>query len=109
LESLAEDGAVGVTFVECLDQCERGDVVVARAAPTVRRGSTEVRAVWLERLAGDDLTGELRRWLIAGGPGVVALPPSLARNVIAEDMATDVPAEGVPRLGHETNRGGVGR
>jgi hypothetical protein len=93
LERLAADGVAGLTFVECLDECERGDVVVARPAPAVRRGLTEARPVWLERVAGDELTDHLCRWLVAGGPGVAALPTALAQHVIAKEGTTGAPVQ----------------
>lgn len=76
LDRLAADGVARITYVECLDECERGDVVVARPSPT--RRASGVRPVWFERLAGDALTGELQRWLNDGGPGAVPLPDRLA-------------------------------
>ncbi|WP_307793658.1 hypothetical protein [Actinotalea soli] len=74
LRRLERDGVVRLTLVECLDECERGDVVVAR-----RRRAARARSgpVWFERLAGDEATAELGRWLTRGGPGDAAVPTPL--------------------------------
>lgn len=81
LRRLAGAGAARLTFVECLDECERGDVVVARPAGRCRR--TGAAPVWFERLAGDGPTARLADWLRAGGPGAVLLPAELAHLVVA--------------------------
>jgi hypothetical protein len=75
LRALAERGSGRLTWVECLDECERGDVVVARPAASHRRSGS--RPVWFERLAGDRPTQHLENWLIQGGPGAAPLPPAL--------------------------------
>lgn len=74
LRAIDEAGEVRLTLVECLDECERGDVVVVRPGVDVR---TVARPAWFAGLAGDELTGALRDWLRAGGPGVATLPESL--------------------------------
>lgn len=86
LHGLADDGVARLTLVECLDQCERGDVVVAR--PTARCRRAGARAVWFERLAGDDATAELAAWLRLGGPGAAPVPEPLLGHVI-ERASTD--------------------
>ncbi|MCU1432007.1 MAG: hypothetical protein JWP95_1112 [Actinotalea sp.] len=80
LRRLRADGVARVTLSECLDECERGDVVVAR--PTRSGRARAGRPVWFERLAGDALTAELTGWLRAGGPGTADLPPTLEPLVI---------------------------
>ncbi|GEA79726.1 hypothetical protein Cde04nite_26670 [Cellulomonas denverensis] len=80
LRHLADSGVARLTTVDCLDACDRGDVVVARPSGACRR--TGARPVWFERLAGDEVTGELARWLRCGGPGVARLPDRLVGNVI---------------------------
>jgi (2Fe-2S) ferredoxin len=83
LARLRELDALGVarlTLAECLDECNRGDVVVARPARPGRRRSG--RTVWLERVAGDELTGALASWLDQGGPGQADVPASLVPFVI---------------------------
>lgn len=81
LERLGERGVARLTFVDCLDECERGDVVVAR--PTAAQRAAGARPVWFERLAGDQSTGTLGRWLEDGGPGAAAVPVALADHVLA--------------------------
>jgi (2Fe-2S) ferredoxin len=95
LERLAADGIAHLTFAECLDECERGDVVVVRPAPAARRAAA-ARPVWFERLAGDEATGELRRWLADGGPGVAPLPATLNGHVITKDDAGSATAGADP-------------
>lgn len=80
LDNLAASGVARVRYVECLDECERGDVVVAR--PTAGHRERGIGPTWFERLAGDELTGELREWLRTGGPGACPLPKALRGFVI---------------------------
>ncbi|QDW61550.1 hypothetical protein [Oerskovia sp. KBS0722] len=75
VEGIAATGDAGLTLVDCLDACERGDVVVVRPAPAVR---AEHAPVWFERLAGDASSESLHRWVRAGGPGRSPLPEDLA-------------------------------
>ena len=76
LRALGEAGRARLTLVECLDRCERGDVLVVR--PTSPGREQGGRPVWFDRLAGDALTGELGGWLDAGGPGLADVPDALA-------------------------------
>lgn len=80
LERLEASGVTRLTLVECLDECERGDVVVAR--PASRNRSAGAPPVWFEHLAGDELTDELAHWLTLGGPGAVPVPLALRELVI---------------------------
>lgn len=80
LRAVAERGAARLTLVECLDECERGDVVVARPAGACRRAGA--RPVWFERLAGGRSTDALEAWLRGGGPGSRPVPPELAGHVL---------------------------
>ena len=75
LRALESSGVAGVTLVECLDECERGDVVVVRPSGPGRRAGG--RSVWFERLAGDDATDALGTWLADGGPGRAPVPDVL--------------------------------
>ncbi|MBL0886236.1 hypothetical protein [Myceligenerans indicum] len=86
LERLDVEGVARLTLSECLDECERGDVVVAR--PSAAGRAVRGRPVWFERLAGDEQTGVLRTWLVEGGPGVAAVPRPLMPLVI-ERRVTD--------------------
>jgi len=75
---------VRLTLVDCLDECERGDVVVVRPCATVGAAG---RAEWFAGLAGDQATGALRAWVRAGGPGLSLLPPELASLHLARSDA----------------------
>jgi (2Fe-2S) ferredoxin len=87
LQHLADEGLARLTLSECLDQCERGDVVVARPSGRCRRAGA--RPVWFARLAGDDATAQLAAWLRDGGPGAVPLPDRLHEHVIERAAADD--------------------
>ncbi|MCR6690157.1 hypothetical protein [Cellulomonas sp.] len=87
LREVAARGVARLTFVECLDECERGDVVVARPTRAARHAGA--RPVWFERLAGDPATGLLEEWLQAGGPGRAPLPHGLTPMVIARTAEDD--------------------
>jgi len=91
LRGIAARGAARLTLVECLDECERGDVVVAR--PTAERRGAGEPPVWFERLAGDRASGALEAWLRDGGPGARPLPPELAACAIRRG---DAPGAGEP-------------
>lgn len=90
LEQLRDRGLADLTTSECLDECERGDVVVVRPSRVGRqRGG---RPVWFERLAGDATTAGLARWLELGGPGVAEVPDALTSHRIARSSAAlDLP------------------
>ncbi|GHS86922.1 hypothetical protein AGMMS50218_07760 [Actinomycetota bacterium] len=93
LQDLERAGTTRLTLVECLDECERGDVVVVRPTRAARRRAHT--PVWLERLAGDGATAALDGWLRAGGPGTAPVPTALVGLVIDRDgSAEDVTAAG---------------
>jgi (2Fe-2S) ferredoxin len=75
MRRIEADGLARLTLSECLDECERGDVVIARPSTSGRAAGG--RPVWFQRLAGDDPTMSLRRWLEQGGPGLSVLPVEL--------------------------------
>lgn len=90
LEQLRDRGLADLTTSECLDECDRGDVVVARPSRIGRRCGG--RPVWFERLAGDAATADLARWLELGGPGVAEVPDGLTPHRIARSSAAlDLP------------------
>ncbi|WP_235521096.1 hypothetical protein [Cellulomonas sp. Leaf395] len=74
-----------LTLSECLDECNRGDVLVVRPASGRRR---DARPVWLERIAGDELTQELENWLTDGGPGRAPTPESFDPHIIDRSNRT---------------------
>lgn len=75
LRELEYRGLVRLTLSDCLGQCDRGDVVVVRPIPG--GASRAARPVWLERLAGVELTQALADWLSTGGPGCGDTPEPL--------------------------------
>jgi (2Fe-2S) ferredoxin len=87
LQRLEACGTTRLTLAECLDECERGDVVVVRPAPATR--GRRARPVWLERLAGDELTGVLGDWLADGGPGRAPTPRPLRSHLIPRAKVQD--------------------
>lgn len=85
LHGIAETGDARLTVVDCLDECERGDVVVVRPVPAARAAGP----TWFEQLAGDELTDALHCWIRAGGPGRAPLPDRLVPRVIqTQDTAS---------------------
>jgi (2Fe-2S) ferredoxin len=80
LRRLDADGVARLTLSECLDECERGDVVVARPSAAGRQALG--KPVWFERLAGDERSARLRCWLERGGPGIEDVPADLKSLVI---------------------------
>ncbi|WP_253877730.1 hypothetical protein [Promicromonospora umidemergens] len=81
-------GVARLTLSECLDECERGDVVVARPSGAGREAAG--RPVWFERLAGDEPTARLCQWLQDGGPGVEDVPEELVPLIIDRAGSNDM-------------------
>lgn len=75
LRDLADKNATPLTVVDCLDACERGDVVVVR--PSAAGRAAGVAPVWLQWVAGPGAIADLGAWLAAGGPGEAAEPAGL--------------------------------
>lgn len=69
---LAGSGRVRVT--DCLDACERSNVVVVGPSPDGRRAGA--RPVWLANVLHPETVDEVVAWVQAGGPGVED-PPGL--------------------------------
>jgi len=87
LRDIASRGTATLHEVECLDQCNQGDVVVVRPCAVARRRGG--KPVWFSGVAGDDLTGLLEEWLRDGGPGHREVPEPLAEKQIDRDAAED--------------------
>jgi (2Fe-2S) ferredoxin len=102
LQRLQAHGTVRLTLSECLDECNRGDVVVAR--PSTAGRANGAKPVWFQRLAGEQATAALVRWLEGGGPGLAPLPDELSPQIIdrAPSVEPAVPA-GVETTQHATN------
>ena len=80
LRVIAARGTVRLHEVECLDECNQGDVVVARPCGRARRRGG--RPVWFSGIAGDEQTGVLEDWLSCGGPGCAEVPEPIAGSRI---------------------------
>ena len=73
------DGRVRVT--DCLDACERSNVVVVQPSRVARaRGAGPV---WLGGILDEDAVRAVAAWARAGGPGLARLPRRLARHVVS--------------------------
>lgn len=69
----AEVGAgCRVRVTDCLDACERSNVMVVSPSPAGRRAGA--RPVWLGEILHDGTTDDVISWVNAGGPGVVDAP-----------------------------------
>lgn len=71
-DSLA--GVARVRRVDCLDACERANVVVVQPSAEGRRAGG--RPVWLGLVNDLDAAGDISSWIAAGGPGL-AEPPDV--------------------------------
>ena len=65
-EGLGDAGRVRVS--DCLDACERSNVVVVAPSPAGRRAGA--RPVWLSGVLHPDTVAEIVAWVRGGGPGV---------------------------------------
>ncbi len=63
-------------LADCLDACERSNVVVVRP-----RGRGTPRPVWLGDVLLEERTRAVGAWVAAGGPGGAPLPPELEHCV----------------------------
>ncbi|CAL9648851.1 hypothetical protein SUDANB130_06542 [Streptomyces sp. enrichment culture] len=57
---------------DCLDACERANVVVIQPSATGRRAGG--RPVWLGLVNDRDATVDIAAWVAGGGPGVTGPP-----------------------------------
>ena len=71
-------GAAGgrVRVAQCLAHCELSNMVVVNPSPAGRAAGG--RPTWLGEVLTDDAVDRVVRWVEAGGPGIVPLPPELA-------------------------------
>ncbi|KAJ8145017.1 hypothetical protein OY671_001908 [Metschnikowia pulcherrima] len=86
---IAETGDARSTVVDCLDACERGDVVVVRPVPAARAAGP----AWFEQSAGDELTAASHSWIRAGGPGSAPLPDQSAPRAISTQAEVPPPPD----------------
>lgn len=92
VRGLAERRGTGLTVVDCLDACERGDVVVVR--PSTAGRAAGGAPAWFQKLADAEAMATVGEWLDAGGPGVAPQPSALARFHI-DDLPVDPDVEAV--------------
>jgi (2Fe-2S) ferredoxin len=71
-ESLA--GVATIRLTDCLDACERANVLVIQPSPEGRRAGG--RPAWLGLVNDPDATADITAWIKAGGPGL-ADPPDI--------------------------------
>jgi (2Fe-2S) ferredoxin len=64
-----------VRVSDCLDVCERSNVIVLSPSPEGRAAGA--RPVWLGQVHDQDAVAEITDWVAAGGPGVAEPPPVL--------------------------------
>ncbi|EPH43545.1 (2Fe-2S) ferredoxin domain-containing protein [Streptomyces aurantiacus] len=67
-------GSASVRVVNCLDACERANVLVVQPSAEGRRAGG--RPVWLGLVNDPDVTADITAWIEAGGPGL-ADPPGV--------------------------------
>ena len=75
LRAAAGDGAVRVLVSDCLDQCDRSNVVVLRPSRSARKGGA--RPLWLGGVLAAQQTAALADWLRRGGPVAGAVPKAV--------------------------------
>lgn len=68
-------GAAQVRVSDCLDACDRSNVVVVTPSAAGRRAGG--RPVWLGEMLEPASTATLARWATAGGPGLADRPQPL--------------------------------
>ncbi len=66
---------VRVQISDCLDVCDRSNVLVVRPSAAGRRRGG--RPVWLGAVLRGEQVDVVTAWVRAGGPGLADVPPSL--------------------------------
>lgn len=69
------DGAATVRVTDCLDACERANVIVIQPSAAGRRAGG--RPVWLGLVNDLDATTDITGWIKDGGPGITQPPDIL--------------------------------
>ena len=72
LEQAARRTGARLVVADCLDACDRSNVVVVRP-----RGRGTPRPVWLGDVLDEERTHAVAAWAQAGGPGAAPLPAAL--------------------------------
>ncbi|MFD8298779.1 (2Fe-2S) ferredoxin domain-containing protein [Streptomyces bauhiniae] len=68
----AVDGTATVRVTDCLDACERANVVVVQPSAAGRKAGG--RPVWLGLVNDRDAPADIAAWVESGGPGVTEPP-----------------------------------
>ncbi|MFF1279699.1 (2Fe-2S) ferredoxin domain-containing protein [Streptomyces sp. NPDC058299] len=68
----ALDGKATVRVTDCLDACERANVVVVQPSPAGREAGG--RPVWLGLVNDSDAGADIATWIEGGGPGLTEPP-----------------------------------
>ncbi|WP_030751071.1 hypothetical protein [Streptomyces sp. NRRL F-5135] len=71
----ALDATATVRVVDCLDACERANVIVVQ--PSAEGRGNGGRPVWLGLVNDPDATADITTWVKGGGPGVTDPPDIL--------------------------------
>ncbi|GAA1172006.1 hypothetical protein GCM10009654_31490 [Streptomyces hebeiensis] len=71
----ALDATATVRVVDCLDACERANVIVVQ--PSAEGRGNGGRPVWLGLVNDPDATADIATWVKGGGPGVTDPPDIL--------------------------------
>ncbi|MFE6152194.1 (2Fe-2S) ferredoxin domain-containing protein [Streptomyces sp. NPDC057889] len=68
----ALDGSATVRVTDCLDACERANVIVVQPSTAGRKAGG--RPVWLGLVNDPDATADITAWIEGGGPGLTEPP-----------------------------------
>lgn len=68
----ALDGSATVRVTDCLDACERANVIVVQPSTAGRKAGG--RPVWLGLVNDADATADITAWIEGGGPGLTEPP-----------------------------------
>lgn len=68
----ASGSGVRVRVTDCLDACERSNVMVV--SPSAAGREAGARPVWLGDMLDDDAVTDVVEWALSGGPGVAEAP-----------------------------------
>ncbi|MGW2354039.1 (2Fe-2S) ferredoxin domain-containing protein [Actinacidiphila glaucinigra] len=68
-------GLATIRLADCLDACERANVIVVQPSAEGRRAGG--RPVWLGEVNDPDATGDIAAWIEKGGPGLADSPGTL--------------------------------
>ncbi|MCW2642145.1 MAG: hypothetical protein JWP76_4451 [Dactylosporangium sp.] len=68
-------GIAAVRVSDCLDACERSNIIVVSPSPAGRDAGA--RPIWLGFVLDDDAIADITTWIRAGGPGLADPPTTL--------------------------------